>query len=203
MVRALERLALAAARRNLVATVPADVDESAQLSVAAADDEDRDVAGATREVGAGLGDGLGRAGVLPAPAEDALLLEPVDLGVGVPAGGKREALVELLAEIGRDDGHHCLSIARPPGAVRVFRAMSLRLTPDQRAVLDRLERGEIDADEAERLLTGAVAEPAAEDAMPVPDLEETRVAETDEEAKARELVERLARDIYGDEEPSR
>jgi hypothetical protein len=84
--------------------------------------------------------------------------------------------------------------------------MSLRLTPEQRAVLDRLERGEIDADEAERLLmSGAVDEPPSRNASPPADpdvwLEEPPVAETEDEAKARELVERLARDIYGDEEP--
>jgi hypothetical protein len=84
--------------------------------------------------------------------------------------------------------------------------MSLRLTPDQRAVLDRLERGEIDADEAERLLTGA-SETSAARAQPAPDPDaspdETHVTESDEEAKARELVERIARDIYGDEEGDR
>ena len=91
--------------------------------------------------------------------------------------------------------------------------MSFRLPPHQRAVLDRLERGEIDADEAERILMGAV-EPSATDAEPAKDPDvspdetpvtetdnETPVTETDEEAKARELVERLARDIYGDEVP--
>ena len=106
MVRALERLALAAARRDLVATVPADVDERAQHPVLAADDHDRDVPRAAGEEGAGLRDGLHGPGVLPAAAEDPLLLEPVDVGVGVPGRGKREALIEPLAKVGRDvDGH--------------------------------------------------------------------------------------------------
>jgi hypothetical protein len=88
--------------------------------------------------------------------------------------------------------------------------MASRLPPEQRAVLDRLARGEIDVDEAEHLLAGGAIEPAA--TLPTPEtpakdpsgtdswLEGDQPAtETEEEARARELVERIARDIYGDE----
>ena len=82
--------------------------------------------------------------------------------------------------------------------------MELRLTPAQRAVLDRLERGEITADEAERHLA-ADGEPAPTDGEPAADADtvaEPESTETPEEARARELVEQIARDVYEDEEPS-
>ena len=79
-----------------------------------------------------------------------------------------------------------------------------RLSPEEREIVDRLERGVIDAAEAGRLLIASVqsvrheaaaspdeSRPGTEEAVAAPD-------ETPEEAKARELVERLARDVYGD-----
>ncbi len=66
------------------------------------------------------------------------------------------------------------------------------LTPDQRRVLERLERGELTASQAERLLVGgsAIAEPFG---WEEPD--EQRPHETPEEAEARALVERIAREV--------
>jgi hypothetical protein len=102
-----------------------------------------------------------------------------------------------------------MSIAMPEAShavaigVRSSRTMGLRLTPAQRAVLDRLERGEITADEAERLL--ADDEPAPTDGRVPADADwfaEPQGTETPEEAKARQLVERIARDVYGEEEPA-
>ena len=74
------------------------------------------------------------------------------------------------------------------------------LTRDQRAVLDRLERGEITADEAERLLSGGATVRerllTAGEAATKPEAAEPGVIEeTEEEAKARELVERIAREV--------
>jgi hypothetical protein len=83
-----------------------------------------------------------------------------------------------------------------------------RLSAEQQAVVDRLEKGEITAGEAQKLLGGTVRvfdvsignepEEANEDREPV-SAEETD--ETSEERKARELIERIAREV--DEETGR
>jgi hypothetical protein len=67
-----------------------------------------------------------------------------------------------------------------------------KLSPEQRSILVRIERGELSASDAERLLTGHAPPPDAVDAAPV----EVRPDETPEEAAARELVERIAREAY-------
>ena len=76
-----------------------------------------------------------------------------------------------------------------------------RLSPEEREIVDRFERGVIDAAEAGRLLIASVRrvevvppDPAdtdigSEDGIP---------GETPEEAAARELVERIAREAYDD-----
>ena len=74
------------------------------------------------------------------------------------------------------------------------------LSPEERAIVDRFERGAIDAAEAGRLLIDSAkrAETASVTAAAdVPDEAETAVDpnETPEEAKARELVERIAREV--------
>ena len=73
------------------------------------------------------------------------------------------------------------------------------LSPEEREIVDRFERGAIDAAEAGRLLIASVrhTEPPPEEAgsaagtTPHPD-------ETPEEAAARELVERIAREVDAD-----
>lgn len=76
-----------------------------------------------------------------------------------------------------------------------------RLSPEEREIVDRFERGVIDAAEAGRLLIASVRtvtevpvtpEPSETDA-PQPD---GIPGETPEEAAARQLVERIARDVY-------
>jgi hypothetical protein len=77
-----------------------------------------------------------------------------------------------------------------------------RLSPEQQTVVDRLERQEITADEAERLLGGTVrvfdlsigTAPEDAEAAPAP----ARV-ETSEEALARQLVERIAEEVDAEE----
>jgi hypothetical protein len=84
------------------------------------------------------------------------------------------------------------------------------LSPQEREIVDRFERGVIDAAEAGRLLIASVqhvddapaaaAEPAAEE----PAGQEDFIVdpnETPEEAAARQLVERIAREV--DEELKR
>lgn len=79
-----------------------------------------------------------------------------------------------------------------------------RLSPEEREIVDRFERGVIDAAEAGRLLIASVHSVRHETAVSVdesrPVIEETDAApnETPEEAKARALVERIARDAYDD-----
>jgi hypothetical protein len=77
------------------------------------------------------------------------------------------------------------------------------LSPEEREIVDRFERGAIDAAETGRLLIAstryaqsAPAEPSGHD-----DPEETDVDpnETPEEAAARRLVEQIARDVYESE----
>jgi hypothetical protein len=75
-----------------------------------------------------------------------------------------------------------------------------RLSPEEREIVDRLERGVIDAAEAGRLLIASVR-PGAATPVDGEGTEETDAAaldETPEEAKARALVERIARDAYED-----
>ncbi len=79
-----------------------------------------------------------------------------------------------------------------------------RLSPEEREIVDRFERGVIDAAEAGRLLIASVqsvsheaaasadgSRPGAEETDPAPD-------ETPEEATARALIERIAREAYDD-----
>jgi polyhydroxyalkanoate synthesis regulator phasin len=74
------------------------------------------------------------------------------------------------------------------------------LSPEERAIVDRFERGAIDAAEAGRLLIDSVqrAEAAHDKATSDSSDEAEAVVdpnETPEEAKARELVERIAREV--------
>lgn len=75
------------------------------------------------------------------------------------------------------------------------------LSPEERAIVDRFERGAIDAAEAGRLLIDSVqrAEAARDKATTDDSSDEAAAAvdpnETPEEAKARELVERIAREV--------
>ena len=88
VVGALQRRARPLAVEDRVAAVAADVDERAQLAVAAADDHERHRAGVDAQEAAGLGDLVGAAGVVPAAPEDQLLLAREQLRVGVPARGE-------------------------------------------------------------------------------------------------------------------
>ena len=77
------------------------------------------------------------------------------------------------------------------------------LSPQEREIVDRFERGAIDATEAGRLLIESAA-PIARDAEAAPAHGEPASTddgaaardETPEEAKARALVERIAQDVY-------
>jgi hypothetical protein len=85
------------------------------------------------------------------------------------------------------------------------------LSPQERDIVDRFERGAIDAAEAGRLLIASVqhvegstaaAEPAAAPEAPAADKEAVAYPnETAEETAARLLVERIAREV--DEELKR
>jgi hypothetical protein len=77
----------------------------------------------------------------------------------------------------------------PLGRGNVF---GRKLTPEQRSILVRIERGELTALDAERLLTGQAPPAVAAEAEEIED----RADETPEEAAARELVERIAREAY-------
>ena len=78
-----------------------------------------------------------------------------------------------------------------------------RLSPEERAIVDRFERGVIDAAEAGRLLI-ASAQPARHEAAASVDESgpaaeaEAASGEMSEEEKARALVESIARDVYDD-----
>jgi hypothetical protein len=78
-----------------------------------------------------------------------------------------------------------------------------RLSPEERAIVDRFERGVIDAAEAGRLLIESIGRSHAE-VPPDDDAPETEEGdavdqdETSEAAKARALVERIAQDVYED-----
>jgi hypothetical protein len=78
-----------------------------------------------------------------------------------------------------------------------------RLSPEERGIVDRFERGEIDASEAGRLLIASVHsidETAAsvDDGTAGSDETNAHPEETPEEEKARLLIERLAREAYDD-----
>jgi hypothetical protein len=80
-----------------------------------------------------------------------------------------------------------------------------RLSPQEREIVDRFERGVIDASEAGRLLIESV-DSAGPDASASVDEQSSETVETTpgapdetaEEARARELVERIAQDVYDD-----
>jgi len=78
-----------------------------------------------------------------------------------------------------------------------------RLSPQEREIVDRFERGVIDAAEAGRLLI-ASAQPARHEAAASVDESgpateaDALPGETPEEAKARALVESIAREVYDD-----
>ena len=78
-----------------------------------------------------------------------------------------------------------------------------RLSPEEREIVDRFERGVIDATEAGRLLIASV-HPGGHEAASMeesePEAEEPGASqdETPEEAKARALIERIARETYDD-----
>lgn len=76
-----------------------------------------------------------------------------------------------------------------------------RLSPEEREIVDRFERGAIDASEAGRLLIASVRyvdEPPAEEPVAEPVDADALPDETPEEAAARQLVERIARETYDD-----
>ena len=83
-----------------------------------------------------------------------------------------------------------------------------RLSPQEREIVDRFERGVIDAAQAGRLLIDSVnsvrtevsASPDERDSETVETVETVAAAldETPEEARARALVERIAQDVYDD-----
>jgi hypothetical protein len=72
------------------------------------------------------------------------------------------------------------------------------LSPEEREIVDRFERGAIDATEAGRLLIASVqrAAPQPEEEQTATDAEpNAHPDETPEEAAARELVQRIAGEI--------
>jgi hypothetical protein len=77
-----------------------------------------------------------------------------------------------------------------------------RLSPEEREIVDRFERGVIDAAEAGRLLIDSVnavrheAASVGDDDAQTEHTDTAPLDETPEEAKARALVERIARDVY-------
>ena len=78
-----------------------------------------------------------------------------------------------------------------------------RLSPQEREIVDRFERGVIDAAEAGRLLIDSVNSvrptgSADETERETVQTEAVVMDETPEEAKARALVERIAQDVYDD-----
>jgi hypothetical protein len=79
-----------------------------------------------------------------------------------------------------------------------------RLSPEQQDVVERLERGEISEQEAERLLGADVrvvdvrrgdSPAAAADGTAEPVDASSPPPKSDEDTKARELVERIAREV--------
>jgi hypothetical protein len=81
--------------------------------------------------------------------------------------------------------------------MRIGRKTDL-LSPEERAIVDRLERGEIDATEAGRLLIESVQRIGDVVVSREPDPGDDSAVdpnETPEQAAARELVERIAREV--------
>jgi hypothetical protein len=77
-----------------------------------------------------------------------------------------------------------------------------RLSPDQQAVVDRLERDEITAEEARKLLGGSVrvfdvtiGAAEDEDGQPPPEEPVEETAGLSEDEIARRLVERIAQEV--------
>ena len=89
VVGALDRLAPGVAVAERMASVPADVDEPAQLAVAGTREDDGERAGQGRGQLAGLGELVEARGVLPAAREDPLLLDAQHRRVGVPVVRQR------------------------------------------------------------------------------------------------------------------
>jgi hypothetical protein len=81
--------------------------------------------------------------------------------------------------------------------VRVKFGRTDRLSPAEREIVDRFERGAIDATEAARLLIASVQRADAPVVAAEPDeaAEDEHHDETPEAAAARELVERIAREV--------
>src|SRR5258705_1010780 len=94
VIRALQHLAVAGSAHDLVAPMPADIDEAAQ-AVLVADDHDRHIAHCRGEVVADPGDLFAAPGVLPGPPEDAIPLLRGDGGIRVPGGWERCATLDL------------------------------------------------------------------------------------------------------------
>ena len=106
MVRALQRLAASAALGDLVTAMPADVDERAELTVATVHDDDRHVANPAGEERSRLGHLRSDTGVLPGAAEDSLVLEPQDVGVGIPRRGQGQLPLEVSQHAWIRHGDH-------------------------------------------------------------------------------------------------
>ena len=98
VVGTLERLAAPLALCHEMAPVPADVHESAQISVLMADDDDRDMTRLRGHEAPRLRELLEARRVLPRTRKDPLSLQPVDLRVAVPLGGKGQPGVQSLAD---------------------------------------------------------------------------------------------------------
>jgi hypothetical protein len=78
-----------------------------------------------------------------------------------------------------------------------------RLSPHERDIVDRFERGVIDASEAGRLLIDSVnsvppTASASADERKTVETDAAALDETPEEARAKALVERIAHDVYDD-----
>jgi hypothetical protein len=75
-----------------------------------------------------------------------------------------------------------------------------RLSPEQQSVVERLERDEITAEEAQKLLGGSVrvfdlALGTTDDNGPPPEEPDSEGAELSEDEIARRLVERIAQEV--------
>ena len=98
VVAALQGAAVAVLERDRVGAMPADVDEAVQLAVHVAGDHDGHVARLRDDVVAGARELLLGPDERPGAPEDALELEGVHRGVGVPARRDRPALGEGLVD---------------------------------------------------------------------------------------------------------
>ena len=81
-------------------TMPADVDERAELALAVPKDDDWNVSGPRCEELARLGNVGHDPDVLPGPPEDPLSLDRQERRIRVPRCGEREPVLELRAEVG-------------------------------------------------------------------------------------------------------